>query len=262
MKLMVLTEQNALNKNSIIKHSEIENQGWTWDHEQLTEDYDRAEAKMREYSMTLVEGNACQKIHRAIHFRSTASHFINYIDLIENRNGELWGLSLFSQGFQELLHGVIKKQGLKGSVIFLGNNSLVYPTLEILARYGFDDFVFLQLDEKKELVNPVAKTSAGLLKTKVSTVNSTAFIQSQKEYALCFVLEDNYPLQIIEDMSYFHFLSTQSLVIDLSGQSNFHFSEVKALGVDVIEYSVVQEQYAKHLSARVQTLKEVDETPG
>ncbi|MEM7646648.1 MAG: hypothetical protein AAF203_07055, partial [Pseudomonadota bacterium] len=46
--------------------------------------------------------------------------------------------------------------------------------------------------------------------------------------------------QILEDMSYFHFLSNQSLVFDLSGHSNFLFPEVRALGVQVIGYQGLQ----------------------
>lgn len=252
LNLMILTDQKELSQFSIAKNSLLKSTGWSWTHHVLDGDLDLAEAKIKEHPFTIVEGESCQKVKQLIQFRSLGSHFLNYVDIIENRGGELWGNSLFTRGFQEVLYNVVKAQGSKGSVVFLGRSPLIYPILEVLAQFGFEDFDLLVVDEKIEQTAAFERMSSSFLKTKITSIHSTALIRSQKEYYLCFVLSDHYSTQIIEDMSYFHFLSTHSFVFDLSAQSNFHFAEVKALGVEVIGFPTIQEHYAKHIIAALE----------
>ena len=176
------------------------------------------------------------KVKKIVARRSVSSHFLNYFDFLENRNGELWGYSLFSDVFYQAILNAIENQDFKGPVIFLGNHPLIYPVFNVLARFGFEEFVFLQLTDEPFDKNLLAEMNKGFWGLKFSSVDSTAFIQSQKEYSMCFVLDQCYSQQILDDMSYFHFLSQRSLVFDLVGNSNFMFKEVKALGVGVVTF--------------------------
>ena len=179
---------------------------------------------------------------RVVSHRSVGSHFLDYIDFIEKKQGLLWGRSIFSDVFFDGLIRAIRNQDFKGPVIFLGNHPSALPTIDVLARFGFEDFVFLDLsekvmDKKKKIYEDLMK----FLGIHISAVDARAFIRSQKEFSLCFVMEDEYDSQILEDMSYFHFLSNHSIVFDLSGRSNFLFKEVKALGVDLVENKTLED---------------------
>ena len=196
------------------------------------------EQQVKESDICVASGNVCLSLSETVKYRSVASHFINYIDFVTKQEGKLWGQSVFSEVFLGVLLKTIQNQDFKGSVIFLGNNPLVLPTLEVLARFGFEDFVFVDLEDNGDF-DYYQKHLSGILKTKISKVDSTAFIRSQKEYSLCFVMRESYSQQTLDDMSYFHFLSSQSIVFDLSGNSNFLFKEVKALGVSVTEHKVI-----------------------
>lgn len=189
--------------------------------------------------------------HKSIHHRSVGSHFLKYIDLVVNEGGKLWGYSAFSEVFREVLLRSIQNQDYKGSVIFLGQSPLALPVIDVLASFGFEDFVFLQLAADRSIQKFMDRELSGLWGVEVSTVDSAAFIQSQKEYSFCFVMEPEYPLQTLEDMSYFHFLSTNSLVFDLVGESNFLFQEVEALGVEVMKFKGIRELWVKILGHKL-----------
>ena len=80
------------------------------------------------------------------------------------------------------------------------------------------------------------QSTQGLYDLKLTTVDSNQFIQSQKEYSMCLIAEKNYSKEELEDMSYFHFLSSKSMIFDLVGQSNFQYAEAKALGVGLVPF--------------------------
>ena len=171
--------------------------------------------------------------------RSVGSHFLQYIDLVRKEAGQLWGYSLFSEAFKEVFLSSIQNQDFKGPVIFLGASPLALPIIQILAAFGFDDFVFLTLKEDRSLNKKLMDNLKGLLGIRVSVVDSAAFIQSQKEYSFCFVMSSNYPKQTLEDMSYFHFLSSKSMVFNAIGESNFLFKEIRALEVSVTDFEKI-----------------------
>ena len=83
------------------------------------------------------------------------------------------------------------------------------------------------------------KSTQGIFDIQLSTIDSSNFIQSQKEYSICLVAEKEYSGDEIEDMSYFHFLSAKSMIFDLVGQSNFQYEEVRALGVGIVEHEIL-----------------------
>jgi len=211
-------------------------------------------AKINENDYALLGGSETMRASRVVKRRSVGSHFLNYIDFIYKKDGELWGESIFSRVFREVLLRSIKNQDFKGPVIFLGHSPLSLPIIEVLSGFGFEDFVFLSLNSAKLDTAQYEASATGLINTKVSHVDSTAFIQSQKEYSFCFVMEDHYSRQTLEDMSYFHFLSSQSIVYDLSGRSNFFFDEVIALGVTLTEFSWVKEEWLRVIKDRIQKL--------
>ncbi len=200
---------------------------------------------LSKFPMALISGEASREVTSFIQRRSLGSHFLSYVDFVVNKSGKLWGHSLFVQVFKNVLLKSIQNQDFKGSVIFLGHSSLALPIVDVLASFGFEDFVFLKTGEKDQDFSHLQPNVTGLISTKVSAVDSTAFIQSQKEYSFCFVMEDDYSTRTLEDMSYFHFLSSKSIVFDLSGRSNFLFKEVKALGVTVAEFEPVREIWAQ-----------------
>lgn len=209
------------------------------------------EERARACDAVIVNGPQSLEMYKVINYRSVGSHFLDYIDLIENRAGKLWGHSLYSEVFFDCLLQAVRNQDYKGSVIFLGEHPRVLPMLEVLAKFGFKDFDFLNLSNERPVFDHVQTKIQGFLDTQVSSVESAAFVRSQKEYSLCFVLFDQYSPQILEDMSYFHFLSTNSMVFDFSGQSNFLFKEVRALGVDVFDFAQIQEVYRSKLVAKL-----------
>ena len=210
---------------------------------------DSIEEKLNLVDFAIVNGDECLEIYKTINHRSVGSHFLNYIDFVFKDDNKSWGYSTFTEAFVEVFRSSIKSHDYKGSVIFLGHNHLVAPTLSALNQFGFNEFVFLELDEPLD-VDHYLSHKTGLFDVKVSKVNSQAFIQSQKEYSLCFSMYDNYPQQTLDDMSYFHFLSNQSMVFDLSGNSNFLFEEVKALGVEVVDYQQVLQVRKKYMMAK------------
>lgn len=207
--------------------------------------------RLGQFDFSILGGNYCLQAFKAIQHRSVGSHFLKYVDLVSKENGQLWGHSVFSLVFREVLLKSIQNQDFKGSVIFLGQSALAFPVIDVLAGFGFEDFVFLKLPNSRDQLNLFDQNDFGLLGVEVSAVDSGAFIQSQKEYSFCFVMESVYPQQTLEDMSYFHFLSTNSLVFDLMGNSNFLFKEVKALDVDVMPFPSIQEIWAKTLCHQV-----------
>lgn len=204
---------------------------------------DELSKEIEQATFSLLNGKNCLDILKKITHRSVGSHFLHYIDFIFRNQGQNWGYSLFSEAFIEVFRDQIKTQNYKGSVIFLGENHFVAPTLSALAQFGFQDFVFLELSDPLT-IEDYSSEKSGIFNISVSKVNSQAFVQSQKEYSLCFVMQDEYPQQTLEDMSYFHFLSNQSMVFDLSGNSNFFFDEVKALGVEAVLFDEINAKRA------------------
>ena len=206
---------------------------------------------LKEKDFILLQGDHCNNATRVVKKRSVGSHFLSYIDFISVEQGEFWGHSVFSDVFREALLRSIENQDFKGSVIFLGHSPLALPIIGVLASFGFEDFVFLRHAETSYDFSKYDAALSGLINTQISHVDSTDFIQSQKEYSFCFVMEEFYSERTLEDMSYFHFLSSQSMVFDLSGHSNFLFQEVKALGVRVNEFSVVLEIWNRMISEKI-----------
>jgi|GEM_PF-7048079 len=179
-------------------------------------------------------------VAKKIESLSVNSHLLSYCDFLERRNDQWWARSLLGNVFNQLLVEVLKIRDFKGPVIFLGYSPLVLPLIEVLGRFGFTDIFFLETQETSNLSQPeFLRATKPMINLKLSTIDSTAFIQSQREYALCFLLDKHYTTEVLEDMSYFHFLSARSTVFDMSGGSNFQYEEVKALGVHLIESSEI-----------------------
>ncbi|MCJ8277763.1 MAG: hypothetical protein HRT44_10400 [Bdellovibrionales bacterium] len=183
--------------------------------------------------------------------RSVRSHFLGYFDYLENREGKWWGFSLYSELFYQVLIKAIKNQDFKGSVIFLGLNPVLLPIVEVLTGFGFDDFVFLNVGEQQDELQTYFDKLKGFIGADLTIVDSTTFIQSQKEYSFCFVMESSYDQQTLDDMSYFHFLSSQSLVFDIVGSENFLFKEVRALGVEIVEFEHIQKQLVETYAVKI-----------
>ncbi len=209
---------------------------------------------LQEHDFTIIDGELSLSMGPFVKKRSVSSHFLDYVDFVTPVKNELWGQSVFSEVFLELLRNSIENQDFKGPVIFLGDNEKVFPIIQVLAGFGFEDFVFLSLPDQATQFAHYNPARTGLLQAKISKVDSTTFIQSQKEYSFCFVMEEKYSTQTLEDMSYFHFLSSRSIVYDMSGRSNFLFKEVKALGVTVADYSRLQTIWAAVLRQRIQEI--------
>ncbi len=207
--------------------------------------------KIADYDLSIIADENCFNAYEVVKYRAVGSHFLKYIDLVSNQQGTLWGHSIFSEVFREVLLKSIQNQDYKGSVIFLGHSPLALPVIDVLARFGFEDFVFLEMHNSGSEAMIIDNDQSGLLGVKISHVDSADFIQSEKEYSFCFVMEETYPQQILEDMSYFHFLSSNSLVFDLVGDSNFLFKEVAALGVDIMAFATIREIWAEILARRV-----------
>lgn len=205
---------------------------------------------MEDYDLTLIQGPLSLNLHKVLPHRSIGSHFIRYTDCVFLEDRQLWGHAIFSQVIGRILKKYVRDHDAKGPVIFLGEGSLILPTVQTLAQQGFKDFVFLKLVDENTF-EPITSASTGLLDIKASSVDSNAFIQSQKEYSLCFVMQDEYSMQTLEDISYFHFLSNQSIVFDFSGRSNFSFKEVAALGVESVNFKVLSEAWASILSEKI-----------
>lgn len=203
--------------------------------------------KATEADISLFADSYCLQPSGFVKRRSVGSHFLNFTDFILNQQGELWGRSVFTEVFRQVLLHSIQNQDFKGPVIFLGKSSYALPIIEVLAAFGFEDFVFLDCGPSPLDISHYNSRKTGLLGTHISSVDSAAFIQSQKEYSFCFVLQSEYDQQILDDMSYFHFLSPQSMVFDLVGQSNFLFKEVRALGVGVTDFSKVSQVWSQRL---------------
>lgn len=202
---------------------------------------DQLKTQVSDHDLTFLNSFFAPDIQSWVHHRSVDSHFLDYIDFIENREGQLWGHSLFTSIFTACLLQARQNQDYKGSVIFLGENPRILAALGVLAKFGFTDFDFLGLSDKSPIFDHVGKNMGSLFDTKIAGVDSASFVRSPKEYSLCFVADDNYSPQTLEDMSYFHFLSTNSMVFDFSGQSNFLFKEVRALGVDLFTHEQISE---------------------
>jgi hypothetical protein len=223
-----------------------------WDSTALTRmSKQELESLLAEKDVSLLFGKLCFDAYQVVHHRSLDSHFLHYIDLVTYERNQLWGQSVFSQVFHSILLQSIQNQDYKGAVIFLGQSPLVQPVIDVLAGFGFGDFDFLQLPTEKSATSQFDQSKTGLLGVKISAVDSAAFIQSQKEYSFCFVMQSNYPQQTLDDMSYFHFLSANSLVFDLVGESNFLFKEVKALGVGVMGFPELQKLWTQTLRTKI-----------
>ncbi|MCB0378865.1 MAG: hypothetical protein KDD33_10260 [Bdellovibrionales bacterium] len=212
------------------------------------------------FDIILVDTYLRERLNRVVAHRSVNSHFLNYFDFLERKEGKLWGYSLFNEVFYRSMLGAIKNQDFKGPVIFLGCSPLLLPVIDVLGRFGFQDFVFLDIENDKEEVEKFLQMSKSLMGVHFSSVDSTAFIQSQKEYSLCFVVKNHYNQQILDDMSYFHFLSNRSIVFDLAGASNFLFKEVRALGVELVPFGATFSIFVEIFSNKIINLgKEMQE---
>ncbi len=203
--------------------------------------------KLKEYPCSFIESSLCVDINQLLHQHSSLSHRLGYSDLVLNKSGSLWGENLFSEAFNHCFMDLMQKHKYQGSVLFLGIQPQATPIIEVLSRFGFTDFVFL---DTKEAVSEFAELGERLkrfLKVQITRVDPNHFLKGQKTFSLCFVVDDHYEQQIIEDMSYFHFLSDHSCVFDLSRTSNFLFKEVKALGVEVVEFRTIENSYLKFI---------------
>lgn len=183
------------------------------------------------------------QVEKHISYQTVRSHFMNYCDYLEKKDDKWWAQSTFSEIFHPLMLDVVRTQKFKGPAIFLGISPLCIPILDTLARVGVAEVAFLKVDDEVSSMEKEFHDSLGaLFGIQFVQVDSTAFIQSEKEYAFCFVAKETYGNQVLDDMSYFHFLSQRSTVFDLCRKSNFLFSEVKALGVRVIEEKELSER--------------------
>ena len=186
------------------------------------------------------------QLEKYISYQTVRSHFMNYCDYLEKKDGKWWAQSVFSEIFHPIMLDVVRRQKFKGPAIFLGISPLCIPILDTLARVGVNEVAFLKVaDEVSSMEEEFHESLGALFGIRFTQVDSTAFIQSEKEYAFCFVAKENYASQVLDDMSYFHFLSQRSTVFDLCRKSNFLFPEVKALGVRVIEEKDLSERQTK-----------------
>lgn len=191
-----------------------------------------------------------------ISHQTVQSHFMHYCDYLEKKNGKWWAGSTFSDFFHPVMLDVLRKNPFKGPAIFLGLSPICVPVLEVLTRVGVSEVAFLKVDNDSFSMHKKFHDSLNsFFGVQFAEVDSTAFIQSEKEYAFCFVARENYRAQVLDDMSYFHFLSQRSTVFDLCGKSNFLFDEVKALGVPIIEEKSFRE---RQLNAYLQKIQQFD----
>lgn len=202
-------------------------------------------------SLTLIKGELSYKMQGLVAHMTSSSHFSGHMDCIENYAGRLWGRSLLSHSFEHSFLRLRKSHSLGGRVLFLGSSPLANPLMAVLAKMGFSEFSFLSSGKDFERAKKQCQTLIGV---KVQEVVSTDLIQSSKEYSLCFVLEKNYPDTTLSDLSYFHFLSVQSLVLEMTSGSNFPFSEVKALGTEIVSIDQIREDQAPVIIDRVKTI--------
>lgn len=219
---------------------------------------DPSQLSLAEGELAFFQGNICLSLNSKVARRSVGSHFLSYIDWVGVNRGELWGESLFSEAFYQSILGAFKNQNFKGAVIFLGDNPMSVPVVDTLAGFGFSQFDFLNLESENKSFQHIQSRVKGIFDTKASLVDSESFVRSQTEYSLCFVLYDHYEEQILDDMSYFHFLSNKSIVFDLSGQSNFLLKEVKALGVDLVDFDDLMASYMDIVEKRLSQLVSLD----
>lgn len=196
------------------------------------QDFEISTENLKKFDISFLCGQSCVNVNDIVHRRNLDIHYIHYLDVIENKKGELWGDSLFSRSFKQVFLSLRKNRQLSGSIIFLGGAAYLSPIVDTLAKFGFRDFNFLCKDEEFKQVLQISKNLVGV---HLQILDSTQLIQSSKEYSLCFVTADQYPESVLSDISYFHFLSQRSLVLNLVGISNFPFQEVSALGTEVVE---------------------------
>ncbi len=198
---------------------------------------------LKKAPVTLIESDLCYDVFQNLQHHSSLSYRLGYSDIVVNKAKSLWGENLFSEAFYQCFMRVLKKQRFSGSVLFLGVKPISIPIIEVLSRYGFSDFVFLDTKDSTLEFHNIQNRLKTFLSGHVSKVVPSYFLKSQKNFSLCFVVDDVYDSQILEDMSYFHFLSDHSCVFDLSRRSNFLFKEVKALGVEVVELKTIEDYY-------------------
>ncbi len=228
---------------------ELKAQGLTLDWQTFEEkDFEISLHNLKKFDISFLCGWSCVEVNNIVHRRKLDIHYMNYLDVIENINGNLWGDSLFSHSFKQVFLNLRKNRQLSGSVIFLGGSANLSPIVDTLAKLGFQDFNFLCNEEEFKHVQQISKN---LVRVNLQVLDSTQLIQSSKEYSLCFVSDGQYPDSVLSDISYFHFLSQRSLVLNLVGTSNFPFQEVIALGTEVVDPDSLTDVRQTHLREKI-----------
>jgi len=256
LKVADLCETSPFEVDFLTKELQVMGMTLEW-HPFEEKDFEISSENLREFGISFLHGQRCVDVNDIVHHRSLDVHYVNYLDVIENKNGKLWGDSLFSKSFRQIFLDLRKNRQLSGSVIFLGGATYLSPIVDTLAKFGFRDFNFL-CNEKE--FNNVQHLSKNLVGVDLRVLDSTQLIQSSKEYSLCIITSGQYPESVLSDISYFHFLSQRSLVLNMVGDSNFPFQEVSALGTEVVETGSMNDvrqvllrekilDYAKKLSA-------------
>ena len=218
-----------------------------WNHIE-EKDFEISADTIKQFDVSLLNGQGCIEVGDLVHHSNLNLHYIKYFDVIENIKGKLWGDSLFSKSFNQVFLDLRKNRQLAGSVIFLGGAPYYSPIVYTLAKFGYRDFNFLCTQEE---FATVAKISKNLIDVRLHLLDSAELIQSSKEYSLCLVTSLRYPESVLSDISYFHFLSQRSLVLNLVGDTNFPFQEVSALSTEVVGPNSMSDARLAHLRDKI-----------
>lgn len=167
---------------------------------------------------------------------STVSYRLGFADFITCQNNRWIADSLYLNVFFRLLTRTLQKQSLSGLVLFLGLQPLAVPIIEAAHKLGFNHFVFLKTEHSEMEQTEVLERTKAFLNIKIDWMESHEFLNDQRSYALCFVMDQDYEAAVIEDMSYFHFLSENSCVFDIAKARSFQFDGVEDIGVPVVRF--------------------------
>ena len=190
---------------------------------------------VKPFDLAFLSQHFCLQASEFVHHFSVGSHFLKYADILYWDAGQLWGAGLVEEALAQVFRHNLSIHRKNESVLFVGTGSSFWPIVRTLSQFGCHDFRVLEVGQSIEFDSDFLR-KIGLFQLNLSTIESETFLESQHEYGLCFVMEDQYPQESLEDMSYFHFLSNQSLVFDFSGHSNFAFSDLEQLGVKVVSF--------------------------
>lgn len=193
-------------------------------------------------------GPLCCRVGPWLSYRSLDCRVGHYVDLMLKTDRGWYGDSILKRAFQVVLLECLHSLKAIKEVLFLGVDEEVIPLIEVLHQLGARRFyIFDDRAEAEDLKNNLSEIVGSLIGSKVDFLSSRAFIRNIRTYKLAFIGSTIFEPEQAEDLSYFHFLTGESFLVERSPARHFPIERAQQLGVSIVGFPAIMQALEKQL---------------